>query len=190
MAPAITVPDSCGKDNDSLKQTAVVVCTDTHTFAGFTYCAYGQRLLDTLNEGLTVDGSLVGKYFLPLTQVEVFLPDGRKENVASTYVSKSNILFVAGRSESQYAILPTQPSHSTYPFREKAAVGAKVRFPQYTLTGKMHNDVWELLIDTLEGDDKFLPVTNVEILPQLVNGESQFDFVAINKDQIIYVAQL
>jgi hypothetical protein len=54
----------------------------------------------------------------------------------------------------------------------------------------MHNDVWELLIDTLEGDDKFLPVTNVEILPQLVNGESQFDFVAINKDQIIYVAQL
>ena len=186
----IAEPDSNWKASDNLKRIEVVVCTDTFIFSGFTYCAYGQRLLDSLNEGLSEDDLLPARYFLPLDQVEIFLPDGRRENAAATYIRKSNILFVVGKAESRFATSCTHPPHNTYPFREKVTVKARVCLTSYTVTGKMHNDVWGLLVDTLESDDIFLPVTNVEISPELANGKRRFDFVAVNKDRITYVAQL
>lgn len=191
MENKATLPCSEWRNNENLGQIAVVVCTETHTFAGFTYCAYGQRLLDALNEGLPIDSWRIGKYFLALTEVEVFLPDAGREDVASTYIRKSNILFVCGKSETQFAARGSRFSDTTYPFRRrKKSVPVIVRYPSYTLLGKMHNDVFEKLMDTLEGEDSFLPVTNVEILPGLVSGESKFDFVAVNKDKIVYVAEL
>jgi len=190
MESKVTLPYSEWKNNEKFRQISVVVCTDTHTFAGFTYCAYGQRLLDALNEGLPIDNSRVGKYFLALTEVEVFLPVPRREDVASTYIRKSNILFVCGKSETQSATRGTGYSDTAYPFRKKESVPVIVRYPFYTLHGKMHNDVFQQLMDTLEGEDCFLPVTDVEILPGLVSGESKFDFVAVNKDKIVYVAVL
>ena len=182
--------DSRWKTSDNFRQTKVVVCTDTLIFSGFTYCTYGQRLLDCLNEGLSGDDLLAGRYFLPLTQVEIFLPDGKRANAAATYIRKSNILFVTGKEESRFATSCTHPSHNTYPFKEKVTVEATIRVASYTVTGKMHNDVWGLLIDTLERDEMFLPITSVEISPELANGKRIFRFVAVNKDRITYVAKL
>lgn len=53
----------------------------------------------------------------------------------------------------------------------------------------MHNDVWERMIDTIEREDRFLPITNARISPDLVNVGSKFGFVDINKDKTLFIAQ-
>lgn len=187
MDKGILMAETRWKDDTNLRQIKVVVCTETYTFEGDTYYTYGQRLSDVLNEGFTVDDSVFGKYFLPLTNVSVFPPKGVEETAASTYIRKSSILFVGEKVRK-----PPDPTATPfiYPVREKAAVDVKIRFPTYTLVGKAHNDLWEVLVDTLEKEEKFLPLTKVEIIPKAANETSKFDFVAINKDQIMYVAHL
>jgi excisionase family DNA binding protein len=164
------------------KQVEVVACTDTCTFEGLTYCAYGQRLLDALNEGFEVSTLPLSKDFLPLSGVEVFTPDGTRQHLASAYIRKGSILFVAEKSESRW-----WSKNNMWPPREKVPVGVKVYFSLQTLVGKMHRDTWALLGDVLEANDRFLPLTDVEISPTIVNGESKFSFAAINKERIVSV---
>jgi hypothetical protein len=49
--------------------------------------------------------------------------------------------------------------------------------------------VWQELLHALDGDAKFLPLTNVAVWPELPDGEARFDFVAVNKDQVVYLGE-
>jgi hypothetical protein len=135
------------------------------------------------------DSSRIGRDFVPLTEVQVFFPDKRKEYMASTYIRKANILFVAEKSGGQAEMPDIKDNPKNWLMRPKKPIEAKVYMPLYTLVGKMHGNMWQQLLDTLTRDEMFLPVTNVEISPELVSGESRFSFLAINKDQIIYVCE-
>ncbi len=172
----------------NLRQTPVVVCTGSQVFTGYTYSVYKQRLLDALNEGFTVSSTRLGINFLPLSSVELYFPDGTREKMIFTYVRKSRILFVAERTESK-SQTPLAQTY-TYPVAKKSVVDVKVCLPSYTLVGKMHNDLYSLLVDTLEKADSFLPITNVEISPPVVCNESKFDFVAVRADQVMYISEL
>jgi hypothetical protein len=177
-------------DDAKLHKAEVVVCTGSCTFVGHTYRSHQQRLLDALNKGFVVDSSRIGRDFVPLTEVEVFFPDKRRECMASTYIMKANILLVAEKSGGQPGMPDIKDRPKTYPMRTKIPIEAEVCMPLYTLVGKMHGKMWQQLLDTVTGDDMFLPLTNVAISPELISGESRFSFVAINKNQIIYVSQL
>ena len=131
----------------------------------------------------------VGSDFLPLTEVEVLFPDKSKEHMASTYVRKTNILLVAEKSGGQPEAVDVKGTPRVYPMREKKPIGVEVYMSLYTLVGSMHGEMWQQLLDTLNRDERFLPLTNVNISPPLATGESRFDFVAINKDQIFYVGE-
>ncbi len=172
--------------NDSrLRRVAVVVCTANRTFAGHTYRLQQQRLLDVLNR----KALRTGRDFVPLVDVEVFSPDGRSVRRASTYIRKASILLVAERSEGQ----PDEPDagekRRATLMRRKKPLAAEIHMPLYTLAGQMHGEMWQELLDTLDGDDTFVPLTNVEISPALATGESKFSFVAVNKDQMTYVGE-
>jgi predicted amidohydrolase YtcJ len=54
----------------------------------------------------------------------------------------------------------------------------------------MHVGLWQELAQALDGDNRFLPMTDVVISPSLISGESTFAFVAINKDQIVHIGEL
>lgn len=178
------------QDNGKLKQVKVVVCTAGCIFIGHTYRLRQQRLLDALNKGFVTGRLQVGIDFLPLTEVEVFFPDKRKEYMASTYIRKANILFVGEKSGGQPEASDVKGSPKIYPVREKKPIGAKVSMPLHTLIGRMHGEMWHELLDTLNREEMFLPLTNVDISPEVGSGESSFDFVAVNKDRIIYVGEL
>ena len=60
----------------------------------------------------------------------------------------------------------------------------------YTLAGEIHGGTWQQAADTFEGNERFIPLTNVEISPEPVTGESRFDFVAINKEHILYIGEV
>jgi hypothetical protein len=55
--------------------------------------------------------------------------------------------------------------------------------------GQMYVEVWQKLLDALDRADKFIPLTNVRIYPEQENTVFTFDFVAVNRDKIIYLGE-
>lgn len=173
-----------------LKQVKVLVCTETCNFNGYTYCMNHQRLLDALNRGLTANSMPIGKDFIPLTNVEVFFQNQEREFIASLCIRKASILFVGEKSEREHEISKNKDRAKIYPMRVKTPVRAEIHIPLHTLTGQLYAETeQQTLLEIVERADKFLPLTNVEIYPPLDNVASMFDFVAVNREKIIYVCE-
>jgi len=179
--------------DDEVRRVGVAVCTAELTAVGYTYCLQAQRLLDVLNKGLD-DGAarsqasvrvVVGKDFIPLTEARIVFRTGEQRYVASTNIRKSSILFVAEISGGQ----PEATSVRDLLKVTKKPVATEVHVPPYHLSGRMHAEIWEQLVDHLESHDRFLPLTDVAVMPKLVNVESKFDFVAVNKDRVVYIGE-
>jgi hypothetical protein len=64
-----------------------------------------------------------------------------------------------------------------------------IHMPPYVVQGIVHIDVWEELLDTIDRDQRFMPLTDVRIHPALVGGALAFDFVAVNKDHVAYLSE-
>jgi hypothetical protein len=131
----------------------------------------------------------LGKDFLPLTQVEVSLPTGEKKITADANVRKSNILFVGEKSEGQPAISQTKDRPIIYPMRPKTPVAVEIHLPLYILRGQMYAEAWQQILDVVERADKFIALTNVSVYRTLDKAALTFDFVAVNRDKIIYVCE-
>ncbi|MGA7677152.1 MAG: hypothetical protein WCA51_02110 [Dehalococcoidia bacterium] len=172
-----------------LKQVKVVVFTETCILAGHTYCMKHQRLLDVLNQDFTSNSLPIGKVFMPLTEVEVSFPSRKKEIMASIYVRKASILFVGEKSEHQPEMPETEDRAKNYPGKAKSPIEAEIHMPLYTLRGHMHAPAGQKMLAAVERADKFISVTNVQIHSALDNTALAFDFVAVNRDKIIYVGE-
>jgi hypothetical protein len=53
----------------------------------------------------------------------------------------------------------------------------------------MHTEAWQELLEILDSEERFLPLTGVRITPALATGDAEFDFVAVNKARIDYLGQ-
>ena len=171
------------------KQFEVLVCTGELLFRGTFRGEFSQRLIDALNEGVRTDDSSKVVDFLPLMNVSVTSIKGGEKKFPCIYVAKNSIVFVAqipdGREENPLR---------NYPFREKLPVGvmayaARVSDMQYTLDGRIYVETWGQVIDTVESESRFLPLTQVEIHPAPPGAGSKFDFVALNKEHIISICE-
>jgi hypothetical protein len=131
----------------------------------------------------------LGKEFLPLTQVEVSLPTGEKKTIVETYIKKSSILFVGELSEGQPAIPQVRERPIIYPMRPKAPMAVEIHLPLYVLKGQLYGEAWQQILDIVDRADKFIALTNVEIYRTLDHATSTLDFVAVNRDKIIYVGE-
>ena len=172
-----------------LRQVEVAVFTDNCTLTGHTYCMKSQHLLDFLNQDFMPNLLPLGKSVMPLTDVEVSLPNGKRESVASAYISKASILFIGEKNGHQPKMSEAEDRPKAYPVRAKKFIGVEIHTSLYTLTGQTYAEVWQKLLDAVDRADKFIPLTNVKIYPAPDNTESTFDFVAVNRDKIIYVSE-
>ena len=168
--------------DDRLKPVRVVVCMSNCTAVGYTYRVRHQRLLDTLNHGLVANLSRIGHDFVPLTDVQMFFPAGEQQYLTSAHISKANILFVV-------EIGNGQPETASTRKVIKKHLAVKMRLQSYGLIGNMHATIWGQLVHTVESDERFLPLTNVDITPKLFEDQSRFAFVAINRHQVLYAAE-
>jgi hypothetical protein len=176
-------------DPELHKQFEVLVCTGALSFTGTLRCDFSQRLIDALNEGMRTEtlAKVVG--FLPLVNATMTGMPGDEQKFPLIYIAKNNIVFVAQLSDEG----PGKP-HRTYPFRGKlpadvmvyASGGSDV---QYTLNGRMYVDTGGQVIDTIESEVRFLPLTQVEIEPAPPGAETRFDFVALNREHIIGICE-
>jgi len=172
-----------------LRQVEVAVFTETCTLTGHTYCMKFQRLLDVLNQDFMPNLLPIGKDFMPLTDVEVSFPSLKRELMPSIFVRKTNILFVGEKSEHQLKIPETEGKPKAYPVRAKKFIGVEIHMSLYTLMGQTYTEVWQKLLDAVDRADRFIPLTNVKIYPTLNNTALTFDFVAVNRDKIIYLRE-
>jgi hypothetical protein len=176
------------QEDPGLKRVNAVVVILGCTLAATTYRTHQQRLLDVLNHSFVANSHRIGKEFLPLTEVEAFFSTGEKESLVSTHVNKWSILFVAERSGGRPDRDGIPEAEATL-LRAKNALRARVDIPPYILLGKMYAELQQGLVHVIDGEDVFLPMTDVSISPPLPTGEWEFSFVAINKHQIVRVEE-
>lgn len=169
-----------------LRQVNVVVCTADCTLEGTTYRMQDQRLLDSLCGGFDASVYRLGREFLPLTEVRVHLPRGKKESTAYSFVMKPSILFVAERNGGQEEMDRLERARK-WGMKVKMPLLTKVWIPPYTLVGRMHAAMWQELAHILDVEEMFLPMTSVVVTPALPTGESTFNFVAVNRARIVRV---
>jgi hypothetical protein len=177
-----------------LSKVPVVVCTISGTYSGLTYRLADQRLLDALNEGFSSKALRMGRDFVPLTDVQAYFPTGTRVRMASryksTYIRKANIFFVGELSRRQSEMeVESREKRRAPRTRAKKTIDAEIHISPYILKGQMYAEVWQELLHALDGDAKFLPLTNVTVWPELPDGEVRFDFVAVNKDQVVYLGE-
>jgi hypothetical protein len=175
--------------NVKLKQVNLAVFTETCKLTGNTYCMKHQRLLDCLNQDFMPNSLPIGKDFIQLTEAELPSPRRKSEFMASIYVRKANILFVGEKSEHQPETPKAEDRAKNYRVRAKKFIEAEIHMPLYKLMGQMYFEVWQKLLDALDRADKFIPLTNVRIYPEQENTIFRFDFVAVNRDKIIYLGE-
>ena len=187
--PSITQPNGSLEGNANLKQIKVVACTETCTLTGYTYCLNHQRLLDVLNQDFISSSLPIGKDFMLITDAEVSFPNRGRESMPSIYVRKSSILFVGEKSEPETEKPEVEDKPKMYLAKAKSPIEVEIHMPSYTLTGQLYAQAWQKLLDAVERADTFLPLTDVEIYPELDNNASAFDFVAVNRDKIVYVCE-
>jgi len=169
-----------------LRQVDVVVCTTAGIFVGHAYRTSRLRLLDALNKGFAARGARIALDYMPMTEVEMHLPEGGKQAMASVHIRKANIVFVAEKGGGQP---DADTSRVGKVIVAKKPVEAKIRVVPYVMVGRLHSAAWAELVTSLHQEETFIPLTKVQISPALPTGEAQFDFVAVNKDQVIYVGE-
>jgi len=141
--------------------------------------------LDILNSVLP-GGLYVDTDFLPVIETTSHTLNDTETTAQVALINKANILFVSEiRQESEPS---TEASHKLPPVRERFPIIAKLHIPPYVLTGQMHCAKGQRLSSLLNTKDRFIPMTNVDIVPSSGIRQSAV-FVAVNKAQIIYVEE-
>jgi hypothetical protein len=175
---------------DAPRCTYVLVYTDTNMFRGYMTHAISERFLDILNRDSMVNKPNINNAFLPLTEVEIYDRDGRKENVAATcLLNKNNTLIVAEPRITYGELPPAKPFRFTL-FQRKKPVWVNIQVQDLSVVGQVYINQSESSIKALEMDQTFLPVTSATLTSKLNSSHSEFDFLAVNKNQIISVSEL
>jgi hypothetical protein len=172
------------------KCTYVVVFTDRNMYRGFATHAISERFLDILNQSSVVNNPEVTSDFLPLTDVEIFDLDGKKEDVAAnSLVNKNNILAVA-ESVITYGELPPSTPFQYTAFRRKKPVWVNIQIQDFTAVGQVYIGQNEASIMSLEMAQIFIPVTSATLSSKLNSSRYEFNFLAVNKNQITIISEV
>ena len=167
------------------EQLKVCVYTPTCMLSGYIYCLHKQRLLDLLN-GVMVGGLRANADFLPVTEATSHTLNDVETSMQFAFINKANILFI---SEIKQHGEPGREASYELPLAvEKFPIIAKFHMPSYILNGQMHCTKRQRLSDLLNTKDRFLPMTNVDIVPPSGIRQSAV-FVAVNKAQIVYAQE-
>jgi hypothetical protein len=168
------------------EQLEVCVYTPDCVLSGHIYCLPKQRLLDLLN-GLLAGGLHADTDFLPISEVTSHTLNGEETTTQFAAINKASILFIS--EIKRYTEPSTEASYDIPTVVGKFQVIARFYMPPYMLSGQMHCSKRQRLSDLLNTKDRFVPMTNVDIVPRVGVPQSAA-FVAVNKAQIVYAQEV
>jgi hypothetical protein len=173
----------------STKKTPILAVTGSYTFSGYLNHASDERVLDVLNQGSMTDKERLPEDFLQITEVEVVCANGQKQHTSpSCLVAKSNILFVAEKYTDEDKHRLDTPLHPLY--QPKKSVCVEILMPGIAMLARVHICDWQRPMSVVNTVQMFLPLTGVEFSARLSTGEQQFDFIAINRSQIVSMEEV
>jgi len=166
------------------KGARVRIYTPTHICTGYVSCPRQRRLLDILN-GIPFNSD----EFLAVSFAQIRSPDGKGAAVKSAHINKANILFLKEVGD-EHRGLGSEAGNKVYPYVAKATTKAvKLYMPLYTLSGQIQCGERRRVVDVLNSELRFFALTNVEIHPLAGSSESGVGFIAVNKGQILSLAE-
>ncbi len=177
---------SGNSDISSQKRVNVQIYATGADFTGYMCCPCSMRLLDVLNGGM-------GSLFSDVKFICVGKPeagsDGAVAGNHSIQINKDKILFLREVGDYISRGLNEVNKSSHYPFVQKVSSRFKVKLPAYTLVGDVYHLEGQDINEILNSRHRFLPMTDVEVFSGqevILTGSM---FIAVNKDQIIYLEE-
>ena len=169
--------------------TYVEVFTSRQIYRGYTVHDISERLLDILNNGSVVNKQELSGDFLPLTEVDICDLEGKKiDATANCLLNKNNILIVAECRTTGGELPPSKPFLYTL-FQRKKPIWVNVLVQDLSILGQVFISQNNSSITDLELDGIFLPVTKAALSYGTSSPHPEFDFLAVNKNQIISIAE-
>jgi len=173
---------------DATDQLAIKLYLGTEVISGLLHNRAYERLTDILG-GISVSRPESRAMFLRLTDVTVEHVDGREESLASAYVSKTAIELATTLEADSGRGLGAKPGPKPYPFAEKSPVRVMLQTRSYVIAGNAYRAAYQTVWHVLEEKPTFLPLTDAEIVT-LANGNRwNVPFVAVNKEQILFLRE-
>jgi hypothetical protein len=170
------------------KKTQVVAATSGYTFSGYLNHAANERVLDILNQGSVMGPESLPEDFLQLTEVEIISADGLKKQVSpSCLIAKPNILFVAEKNVKQENPRLAARLHPLY--QPKKSVCVEILMPNIAMLGNVHVSEWQRPLSVINTMQRFLPLTMISLSSRLNTGDVEFDFAAVNRNEILFMAE-
>jgi len=175
---------------ESPRCTYVLIFTEKNVFEGYTTHSVSERFLDILNHGSTENRPNLTRDVLALNEVEIIDPDGKRDNVpGACLLLKNNTLVVAEKPFSSCEPPPSRP----FPFasfRLKKPVPVNIQIQDLNITGEVYISQSESSLMALEMDQLFIPVTNAVISHHFRGVQTEFDFIAVNKNRIVSISEI
>jgi len=151
---------------------------------GHIYCLPKRRLIDQINgfpSGIKSDYIA----FLPLEEAKMGTNNG-----SAIFINKKSIVFISEIFENESKGLGLKDGQVNYPFVKKPIIRVKIEVPFYTITGDLHCASSQRFIDLLDEGKRFLAVTKAEIFSTSSNKKQEISFLALNKEQIVFLEEV
>ena len=143
----------------------------------------GARLLDLLNDSLA-DNQGNESAYIGLSDVTLSSEGGGKDTYNAIYITKSNLLMVAIPDYDMARGICAQLGTKSPPFVQKSPVRIRLEIQEYTLTGNIHCSDGETVLDVLNTESMFLPLTDAKIKTKQTDHWIPIAFLAVNNQEI------
>ena len=173
---------------DTAAWLSVTLYMQTQIVTGFIHNPYQQRLLDLLN-GISVRQAEQRGRFLELSEMTIHHADGKEERLATAYINKATIQLATTSDVDLSKGIGGKEGPKSYPFQEKVPMPVRLSTPAYEVIGNMYRISHQIIWYVLEDKPIFLPVTDAEIRVLTNDACTKVAFVAVNKEQILYLYQ-
>jgi hypothetical protein len=165
-------------------ETGIQIYLPDDIILGYIDCLPQQRLLDRIN-GITASYLPSEKEFLVINKNGI--AGGHTASGELIYIKKANILFISAVNGSGHIPAASKLPGNVYPFVRKFQVRVECHIPDYILTGNIYCGKNMDMQNLVRKDMGFFPVTGVHIRCLGGNTSLAADFVAVNKDRLLYM---
>ena len=179
------------RSRDRSITTEIMAILQQVTINGIVQSREQFRVLDIFNIGTINPGQKINQNFITFSNAT--LTDLSIKTVLEKphlFVAKKNIMFAVETAGINQNNKQEKQKEKIHLFRDKKPSNVVVALPGFILEGVLYTEVNQPITMMLEQEDAFFPMTGVIIKSSSLTSLNSATFAAINKNHILYLAEL